>query len=250
MTREEARNLVRRLRPLSGGPEVLRKAAARELERYDALEVNELLDHLLALSRDAWEPATFVLPAFLAALRHETFHRVADMRRVAQVQALESVVDLFTEGAARKELAGHAASKADAKLFAQPLGYLTQSARLTRDPDMLARLVTHSDRAVVRNALINSRMTEALVVRMAARRPARPEPLMEIAASPRWAARHAVRRALVFNPYLPPEVGAKIVPLLNVNDLEELAGDPGVHASLREQAERLLLEARVREGRV
>jgi len=49
-----------------------------------------------------------------------------------------------------------------------------------------------------------------------------------------------VRRALVFNPYLPPEVGVKIVPLLNANDLAELAGDASVHPSLREQAERLL----------
>jgi hypothetical protein len=32
----------------------------------------------------------------------------------------------------------------------------------------------------------------------------------------------------------------KIVPLLNASDLAELAGDSSVHASLREQAERLL----------
>jgi len=77
-------------------------------------------------------------------------------------------------------------------------------------------------------------------VRMAARRPARPEPLVEIWKCSRWSSRHAVRRALVFNPYLPPEVGVKIVPLLNAHDLAELAGDFSVHASLREQASRLL----------
>jgi hypothetical protein len=93
---------------------------------------------------------------------------------------------------------------------------------------------------VVRNALLNPRLTEPLVVRMAARRPARPEPLVEIWSSPRWTARHAVRRALVFNPYLPPDVGAKIVPLLNSTDLAELAADSSVHPSLREQAARLL----------
>ena len=32
----------------------------------------------------------------------------------------------------------------------------------------------------------------------------------------------------------------KIVPLLNTNDLAELAGDSSVHPSLREQAARLL----------
>jgi hypothetical protein len=63
---------------------------------------------------------------------------------------------------------------------------------------------------------------------------------VEIWKSTRWSSRHAVRRALVFNPYLPPEVGVKIVPLLNGNDLAELAADYSVHASLREQAARLL----------
>jgi hypothetical protein len=77
---------------------------------------------------------------------------------------------------------------------------------------------------------------------MAARRPARPEPLVEIWKS-RWFSRHAVRRALVFNPYLPPEVGVKIVPLLSASDLEELAADFSVHATLREQASRLLAGA-------
>jgi hypothetical protein len=75
---------------------------------------------------------------------------------------------------------------------------------------------------------------------MAARRPARPEPLMEIWKASRWSCRHAVRRALVFNPYLPPEVGTKIVPLLNASDLAELVADGSVHPSLREQAARLL----------
>jgi hypothetical protein len=105
---------------------------------------------------------------------------------------------------------------------------------------VLARLVTVSNPSVVRNALLNPRLTEALVVRMAARRPARPEPLVEIWKSSRWSSRQAVRRALVFNPYLPPEVGVKIVPLLNGSDLSELAGDTSVHPSLREQAARLL----------
>jgi len=65
---------------------------------------------------------------------------------------------------------------------------------------------------------------------------------VEIWKSSRWPARHAVRRALVFNPYLPPEVGAKIVPLLNSTDLAELASDSSVPPSLREQATRLLTQ--------
>ena len=240
--REDAKSVVRRLHALSGSAEIVRKAAARELARRDPLDANELLHHVLLLAREGWAPATCVLSAFVKALGQESasIPYADSLRRMAEVQTLESVADLFETAPARKEFDEDAAAKADAKAFTQSLGHIKQQARLTRDPDVLSRLSAVSDPTVVRNALLNPRLTEPLVVRMAARRPARPEPLMEIWNSPRWSVRHAVRRALVFNPYLPPEVGAKIVPLLNAHDLAELAGDTSVHASLREQAARLL----------
>jgi hypothetical protein len=241
-SREEAKSVVRRLHALSGSAEIVRKAAARELAKRDPLDANELLHEVLFLARGGWEPATCVLSAFVGALGREAANiPYADsLRRMAEVQSLESVADLFETAPARKELDEGAAAKADAQVSNQSLGHLKQQARLTRDPDVLSRLVTVSNPAVVRNALLNPRLTEPLVVRMAARRPARPEPLVEIWKSPRWSSRHAVRRALVFNPYLPPEVGVKIVPLLSTSDLSELAADSSVHPSLREQAERLL----------
>lgn len=245
MTREEAQAIARRLHALSGNADILRKAAARELARHDPLEGNELISHLLALSGEGWGPASGVLSSFVAALgtEAEQIPYADSLRRLARIQSLDSVADLFVQGPARREMDPGAAAKADATAFSQSLGHLKQAARLTRDPDVLSRLATVSNPSVIRNALINPRLTEPLVVRMAARRPARPEPLIEIWKSPKWSVRHAVRRALAFNPYLPPEVGAKIVPLLNANDLEELANDSSVHVSLREQARRLL-EAR------
>jgi hypothetical protein len=241
-TREEAKSVVRRLQALSASPEIVRKAAARELARMDPLDANELLHHVLFLVRSGWEPAQGALAAFLAALGQEAeqIPYADSLRRLAEIQSLDAVADLYETAPARQELDAGAAAKADAKVLTQSLGHLKQQARLTRDPDVLARLVTVSNPSVVRNALLNPRLTEALVVRMAARRPARPEPLMEIWKASRWSCRHAVRRALVFNPYLPPEVGTKIVPLLNASDLAELVSDASVHPSLREQASRLL----------
>ena len=241
-SREEAKSVVRRLHALSGSREIVRKAAARELARWDPLDSNELLNHILQLARGGWEPATCVLAAVVAALGQEaaSIPYADSLRRMAEVQSLPSVADLFETAPAHKEFDEDAAARADAKAFSQSLGHVKQQARLTKDPDVLSRLAAVSDPSVVRNALLNPRLTEPLVVRMAARRPARPEPLVEIWKSPRWSSRHAVRRALVFNPYLPPEVGVKIVPLLNANALSELAADSSVHPSLREQASRLL----------
>ena len=150
---------------------------------------------------------------------------------------------LLATGASAQEYDPDAAARADAKLFTLPLGHLKTRARLTKNPDELARLAIASDATVVREVLRNPRLTEELVVRIASRRPARPEPLVEIWRSSRWSVRPAVLRALAFNPYLPPEVGAKIVPLLAKVELQEIASDAGLHVSIRTLA-RTLLEAK------
>ncbi|WIG92594.1 hypothetical protein [Myxococcus sp. SDU36] len=243
-TQEDARRVARFIHALSGGAEVRRKAAARELAWRDPLDSNELVGHLIALSRAGWGPASCALSDFMAALAQEAEHipHVESLRRLAHVQSLDTVADLFAQGPAKLEMDADAAARADANVFSQSLGHLKQQARLTRDPDTLSRLATVSNPTVLRNVLINPRLTEELVVRIAARRPARPEPLIEIWKSPRWSVRHAIRRALVFNPYLPPETGAKIVPLLNTADLRELVSNAALHPALRAQASRLLAE--------
>ncbi|MCY1020664.1 hypothetical protein [Pyxidicoccus sp. MSG2] len=244
-TLDEARTVARFLHALSGGAGVRRKAAARELARRDPLDANELVGELITLARGGWAPASCVLSDFMAALAQEAEHipHVEALRRLAHVQSLDTVADLFAQGPAKKEMDADAAARADATAFSQSLGHLKQQARLTRDPDTLSRLATVSDPSVLRNVLINPRLTEDLVVRIAARRPARPEPLIEIWKSPRWSVRHDVRRALVFNPYLPPEIGAKIVPLLSSTDLREVVSSTTLHPALREQARRLLTSA-------
>jgi len=241
-TRAQAQNLARRLHGLASHPEIARKAAARELSERDPLEATELIHHLLVLAREGSEPAHCVLATFITALQHEAAQlpAAASLRRLARIQAFDAVAALFPDSAPLQELDQRAAAKADAKAFSDSLGHLKTKARLTRDPDELSRIAMMSDASVVKNALMNPRITEPLVVRMAARRPARPEPLLEIWKSPRWSARHAVRRALVFNPYLPPDVSAKILPLLTRVDLEEIARSGSMHPDLREQAARLL----------
>jgi hypothetical protein len=240
--REEARRFARRLHALGGGAEVRRKVAARELAARPAAEVIELLHHLIALSRGGWEPAGCVLSSLVAALRQEaeTIPHLWALGQLASARELSEVAGLFVAGPARKALDLSAAKRGDAQLFVESLGHLKTKARATRNPDEIARLATASEPSVMANLLKNPRLTEEVVVRVAARRPARPEPLIEIWKSVRWSARRAVRRALVFNPYLPPDVGAKIVPLLGEGDWRELAKDAGVHPELREQARRLL----------
>lgn len=240
--RQAARALAHRLVALGGGADVRRLAAGRTFAALDPLDTTALVDALVRLAREGEAAARGALAPVLEALPRDA-HALPgpeQLKRVAALQELERVAALFPEGPARQELDAGVARKRDAALMTESLGHLKQKARTTRDPDVLARIATASHPDVVRNALLNPRLTEAWVVRMAARRPARPEPLVEIWRSPRWGGRPAVRKALAFNPYLPPEVGTKLVPLLPHADLEELARDGSVHPALRAQAQGLL----------
>ena len=244
-SREEVKALARRLHGLAADTDILRKAAARDLSGRHPVDANEVIDHLLRLAREGWEPASCVLSAYVAALGLEAANipHAGSLRRLAGLQELQMVEALFPQQPAHKEMDPGAAAREDARASSLSLGHLKVKARATRNPDELTRLAMVSNPTVVRNALLNPRLTEELVVRIAARRPARPEPLLEIWKSGRWSTRHAVRRALAFNPYLPPDVGAKILPLLPRTDIEELAADTGVHACLRLQARKMLEQA-------
>lgn len=238
----ESAQIVRRIVVLSGGDEVRRKAAARVLAELDPTDAATLLHEIQVLARKGRRDAAEAMHAFSRALELEAdaIPHVELLRRAASLTGTQTVELLFSEGEAAAAYDATAAARADAKLFNQPLGVLKSRARLTQNPDEMARFAVASNAAVVRELLRNARLTEDLVVRIAARRPARPEPLVEIWRSDRWTTRPAVRRALAFNPYLPVEVGARIVPLLSKADLTELSKDSSVHASLREQALTLL----------
>jgi hypothetical protein len=238
--------VVRKLAVLSGGDEVRRKAAARMLADLPPTEAVTLLHEVQVLTRAGHHGAREAQQAFSRALELEAegIPHVEVLRRAASLAGAPTVELLFSEGEAAMAYDATAAARADAKLFSQPLGVLKSRARLTQNPDEMARFAVASNAAVVRELLRNARLTEELVLRIAARRPARPEPLVEIWRSDRWSNRPSIRRALALNPYLPIEVGARIIPLLTRADLKDLEADSSLHPSLKEQARTLLGLAR------
>jgi hypothetical protein len=99
---------------------------------------------------------------------------------------------------------------------------------LLRDP--------HPD--VIHNLLANPKLTEDDVVRLAARRPPRPEILAQIARTSRWATRARVRMAIVLNPGSPAEIAVPLVALLVRHELRLVVqvteANPAVRAAARE----------------
>jgi hypothetical protein len=116
------------------------------------------------------------------------------------------------------------------------VGERTSAAR-SFNVDLLFRVGYDVDPRVIRQLLQNPRMTEKLVVDIAARRPNRAPVLTEIYHSDKWRARPQVRVALVRNPYTPPQIALALLPTLMRQELREVLFDGGLHPEVREAAE-------------
>ena len=113
---------------------------------------------------------------------------------------------------------------------------------LARAPSRRAfdKLLADPHPLVLRQLLENPRLTEDDVVRIAARRPARPEVALSLARSPRWLRRPRVRMALLLNPGSPPSVVMPLLAACTRGELVEIVHSADSNKVLRATAHELL----------
>jgi hypothetical protein len=113
---------------------------------------------------------------------------------------------------------------------------------LARAPSRRAfdKLIADPHPLVLRQLLENPRLTEDDVVRIAARRPARPEVALSLARSPRWLRRPRVRMALLLNPGSPPSVVMPLLAACTRGELVEIVHSADSNKVLRATACELL----------
>ncbi len=239
-----ARVLARRLAALEEGP-ARAGAAARALAAVTPEAAVRLIAalarHADLTARAAHVAVGQALVGPDAALLYE---HLAEVYAVAASEELLEVTSLLVAPAAAREWVAPR-DKADARLSRLTLGHKKTMARTHRDPDLLARLAAEGEPSVVRELLRNPLLTEPFAVRIAARRPMRPETLRLLAESRRWRTRTPVMLALVRNPWAEPAVALKLLPSLPAAALLELSEDGLLHPLLRATAARL---ARRRRG--
>jgi DNA-directed RNA polymerase subunit F len=235
---QEARALARRLAAFEEGP-IRVRAAARALAAVDPARAAPLVSELLrlgttdlravtaAVARALGDPGEDLPYAWLAAL----YASAAEL-------GLAEVTALLVAPPPRRAWE-EPRDKADARLAHLTLGHKKALARAHRDPDLLARLAAEGEPRVVRELLRNPQLTEDFVVRVAARRPCRPETLRCIHEAPRWRTRPAVAAAIARNPWAETALALQIVPTLAPGELRELARDGVVHPLVRALAEHL-----------
>jgi hypothetical protein len=169
------------------------------------------------------------------------YERTAEIYAAAAERGLVEVTSLFVAPPAQRGWIPPR-DKPDPRLARLTLGHKKTMARANRDPDLLARLAAEGEPSVVRELLRNAQLTEPFAVRIAARRPIRPDTLRCFYESRRWRTRPAVVLAVVKNPYVETEVALKLLAFLGAGELEEIARDGNLHPLVRATAAKLVAE--------
>ncbi|MEW6531422.1 MAG: hypothetical protein AB1473_11340 [Thermodesulfobacteriota bacterium] len=113
---------------------------------------------------------------------------------------------------------------------------------LARKPDFrsIERLARDPDRRVIRNLLKNPKLTERLVIGIAATRPGNADVLEEIYNHPKWIARYDVKKTLVMNPHTPLSIALKLLVFMKLPDLEEILEVPNLPELVKTEAQRIV----------
>jgi hypothetical protein len=190
-------------------------------------ELAEALDAIAGLAEQADERAREVLAALAPTLTDPEFgDRVEALREVAQLRQYFALARLLRH---RVSSVPTVTPEPEERGGLDPRGgrVLTLGERkaLARGHDrfQLDRLLRDPHPAVIQNLLKNPRITEADVVRLAAKRPTYPDIQIEIAKSERWSPRPRVRLAIAQNPYTPTTVSVPLLALLLRHEINEIA---------------------------
>ena len=243
----QAEALSRRLLALEEGP-IRARAAGRALAELAPPVAAGAIAALVA--RGGSGSGTAVVAAVGQALLDPMaglgYEWLADLYAAATERGLEEVRGMLLAPPPQRAWE-EPHDKADPRLAHLTLGHKKSLARANRDPDLLARLAAEGDPPVVRELLRNPQLTEPFALRIASRRPCRPETLRCLWQERRWRTRPAVLGALVRNPYLEPEIALKILPSLPAQDLGEIGADGTLHPLLRAVSRKMAADRKGRE---
>lgn len=220
------------------------RAAARALASVDAEAAAPLVAALLRGAEPSLRVAAAAVAQALGDPRGDIpYAWLAELYAEAAARGLTEVTALLVSPPPQRTYQ-EPRDRADPRLAVLTLGHKKALARAQRDPDLLARLAAEGEPVVVRELLRNPQLTEDFVVRIASRRPCRPETLRCVFESRRWRTRSAVALAIARNPYAAPAVAIEILSALGAADLREISRDATLHPLVRAVAARLAARRR------
>ena len=120
----------------------------------------------------------------------------------------------------------------------QTVGHRKSMAR-SHDKTVLDKIGYDPNPMVIRQLLVNPRITEEDVVKIAARRPNHANVLTEIFKNKKWLASYKIKHSIAANPYTPIGISRQIIPFLLQGDLKELEQNGSVADELKTEARRI-----------
>jgi hypothetical protein len=224
---------------LSLGEAELRVAYLRRvLRETETHELAAALDVLCARAERADPMAREVLLALVDALQDPALgllvRRLRDQACAAPYLALDRLVRYPTSGRPQREVPDPDEDRVPDYGRGRPLT-LGERKALARKPDRatLEKLLRDPHPEVIRQLLVNPKLTEDGVLSLASRRPCRPDVLVQIVRVPRWTHRPRIRMALVLNPDTPLDSAVPLVGLLVRQELRLVVGSTTVAPLLR-----------------
>jgi len=169
---------------------------------------------------------------------------IAELRRIARENNYPEVLQLFLDLPPKPFPGADPESLQDISLKDVTRGHRKSLAK-TQNMALLRKLLRDQDPSVIHHLLMNPRLTESEVLRVASLKPTSPRVLEEVFLNPKWTARYRVKKALVCNPYCPPAITVHLLKFMLVGDLREIAQDENLHLITQETAHQLLQEKEI-----
>jgi len=236
---------------LAGIPGSKMQAASLEakLSGMEAEEMAALLNHICQKAKDREPSYLKAYHALRELLRSPAFDRgkILHLRAAARRKDYVEVLQMFLDLPPYKLPAVNPDGPEDPFLKDLTLG---PRKSLAKSPKMnvIRKLLKDQEPAVIRDLLLNARLTEADILKIASLKPTSPLVLEVIFRSPKWIARYRVKKALICNPYCPPSIAVHLLKFLLIGDLRDIVGFENLHPAVKEASYQLLAERRGKTG--
>jgi hypothetical protein len=170
---------------------------------------------------------------------HIGYARMSDVYTLARRKDYQEVVRFMSSVPPARHASDTDEPYEDSRLREVTLGEKKSLAR-SRDRDFLNRILHDQHPAVIHNLLQNPYLTIKEVIRIASKRPTNQMVLWTVYRNLRWINHYSVKKALVNNPYCPPQIALSLLNFLLEQDLIEVAESQVLHPRLQEAAQELL----------
>lgn len=210
----------------------------RGLEAEEIAGILNLICTQASIKNPPYVKAYNALPELLPSLALSR-EKILQLREVALQKDYFEVLQMLIDLPPKKTPPSNLEIPQDPMLKDLTLG-VRISLTKNRQMGVLKKLLKEQDPSIIRSLLLNPRLTETEVLKIASLRPTSARVLEEVFRNPKWIARYRVKKALACNPYCPPPIALHLLKFLLLRDLQEIAQDENLHLAVQQVAHQLL----------